>query len=312
MSRLRDWLELARISNLPTVWSNVLVGLVLGHLADVDAGIVTGPRPSEWRVIADLLAGGGWYVLGAVSLMYIAGMLLNDWADRHTDAEQRRTRPIPSGRVSARAVLIGTVVPLAAAFGLLAMTGRTAPLLAGALLVACIIAYDLLHRKQPGTIVLMGICRGLVYAVAASLATTAFEPRWFEMVLPAAIVLTLFTVGITHIARMEDARDVGKRRWWAIGMIGWPILTALFIWPHGMAILFAVVAAFVLIIWFIRAAQALFHHPPQTKTAVLTWLSGICLIDAFNLSLMSMPLTALLAGACFVCTVLLHRRIMGT
>src|SRR4051812_2117383 len=32
--------------------------------------------------------------------LYMAGMALNDWADRETDARERPGRPIPSGRVS--------------------------------------------------------------------------------------------------------------------------------------------------------------------------------------------------------------------
>ncbi|HEY1081657.1 MAG TPA: hypothetical protein VGE29_05310, partial [Prosthecobacter sp.] len=57
----RAWLELARISNLPTVWTNVTAAWLL-------AG---GP----WREAAL-----GWLVL-AGSLLYTGGMILNDAAD---------------------------------------------------------------------------------------------------------------------------------------------------------------------------------------------------------------------------------------
>lgn len=78
---LRSWLELSRVSNLPTVWTNVLAGWLLA-----------GGLPGQWQPLAWLMAGG--------SLMYTAGMILNDAADVRWDRQHRRERPIPSGRVS--------------------------------------------------------------------------------------------------------------------------------------------------------------------------------------------------------------------
>src|SRR5262245_15143087 len=85
-------LQLGRVSNLPTIWSNVLVGRVLA-----------GGQP--WRP-ATLL------VMLAVSLLYVGGMYLNDAFDRDIDARERPTRPIPAGLVAANTVF-------AAGFGLL-------------------------------------------------------------------------------------------------------------------------------------------------------------------------------------------------
>ena len=39
-------------------------------------------------------------LVGSSSLMYLAGMALNDYADREIDAVERPSRPIPSGRIS--------------------------------------------------------------------------------------------------------------------------------------------------------------------------------------------------------------------
>ena len=77
-------LRLSRISNLPTVWTNVGVGALLagGSLAD--------PRLP--------------LLMLALSLFYTGGMFLNDAFDREFDAQHRPERPIPSGQVSARQV----------------------------------------------------------------------------------------------------------------------------------------------------------------------------------------------------------------
>ena len=65
-------LRLGRVSNLPTVWTNVLA--------------------------ATVLAGGAWQnartalVLVAMSLFYVGGMYLNDYFDRAIDARGRYRR----------------------------------------------------------------------------------------------------------------------------------------------------------------------------------------------------------------------------
>ncbi len=76
---LRDALILGRVSNLPTVWTNTLVGLALAGGAAGDA-----------RTLPLLLA---------LSLFYLGGMYLNDAFDAAGDAVERPERPIPSGRV---------------------------------------------------------------------------------------------------------------------------------------------------------------------------------------------------------------------
>ena len=73
---LQTLLKLGRVSNLPTVWTNVLAGTVLA------AGTTQG-----WRT--------GLVVL-AMSLFYIGGMYLNDYFDRAIDARERPQRPIPA------------------------------------------------------------------------------------------------------------------------------------------------------------------------------------------------------------------------
>src|SRR5262245_34732641 len=122
-------LKLGRVSNLPTVWSNVLAGTVLA------GGEV-------WRP-ATLL------VLLAISLLYVGGMYLNDAFDRDIDALERPTRPIPAGLIAANTVF-------AAGFGLLlagisvavlaaVMRGPELvwrPVLASLALAAAILFYD--------------------------------------------------------------------------------------------------------------------------------------------------------------------------
>src|SRR5215207_3515893 len=77
-------LRLGRVSNLPTVWTNSVAATVL-------AG-------------GDPLSAGTPSVVAAMTVFYVGGMYLNDAFDRHIDASERPTRPIPAGEISARAV----------------------------------------------------------------------------------------------------------------------------------------------------------------------------------------------------------------
>jgi len=74
---LEAHLETGRISNLPTVWSNVFVGYVL-------AGATTN--------LLYLLC-----LLVASSLLYVGGCYLGDAKDVEFDTQHKPTRPIPSG-----------------------------------------------------------------------------------------------------------------------------------------------------------------------------------------------------------------------
>ncbi len=89
----RTLLVLGRVSNLPTVWTNVLAGWFLG------GGSWTGEL--------------GWLLAG-VSLLYAGGMTLNDACDARWDREFAPSRPIPSGKISLRAVWIIAVLQMAA------------------------------------------------------------------------------------------------------------------------------------------------------------------------------------------------------
>ena len=82
MTRAAVYLRLGRVSNLPTVWTNVLAGAAL-------AGAAVGPG----RLALPLVA---------CSLFYPGGMYLNHAFDREIDARERPERPIPSGRITAR------------------------------------------------------------------------------------------------------------------------------------------------------------------------------------------------------------------
>jgi len=175
-SRPRAYLLLARISNLPTVWTNVLAAYVV-------AGALRDSLP-----IASI----------AASLFYTAGMFLNDAFDAPFDATARADRPIPNGDVSRSEVFtIGVALMAAAGLMLLLLPHPTPALLWGAALALAIVFYDYQHKGRAFGPMVMGACRALVYCTAAAGAIGLVTVP----VAVAAVVMWIYIVVLTWIAK---------------------------------------------------------------------------------------------------------------
>ncbi len=176
---LHHLLTLARVSNLPTVWSNCLA-----------AWLISGVAPS-WGLLP--------LMLGA-SLLYAGGCTLNDACDAKWDAQHRPERLIPSGILSRRSVWIIGLTEMAA--GLAAIVGAgvsvwwPAPALAAAILL-----YDAWHKQSPLSVIIMGACRWLLYLTAASVAGGDLRP-----VMICGGVLWLYIIILSLVARGEAKR----------------------------------------------------------------------------------------------------------
>jgi 4-hydroxybenzoate polyprenyltransferase len=218
-SALRTALRLGRVSNLPTVWTNVLVGVALN-----------GGTPTPALVIP---------LAAAVSLFYVAGMFLNDAFDHRWDAQHRPERPIPSGQVAARTVFLAGFALMAGGLGLLAVgPGSPTPALGGLALAAAIILYDASHKKNPLAPLVMGLCRVAVYVIAA----LAVSPRIAGAVWLGSGVLLLYLIGLTLVAKHEHRNPrlpqlVGKL------IAGICLLDAILLLAFGYPIAAAVAAA---------------------------------------------------------------------
>jgi 4-hydroxybenzoate polyprenyltransferase len=194
-SRLSTYLALGRVSNLPTVWTNVVAGMVLA----------TGSAPP---IVPAVLA------TAAMSTFYVGGMFLNDAFDRGIDAKERPERPIPAGHVTAREVfavgfgLLGAGLGLAvvAAFGP-GGAGHPAVVVSALGLAGAIVLYDAWHKKNPVSPVLMGICRMLVY-VTAALAIAPPPPPWRATT--GALSLLAYVIGLTYVAKQEQLGRLGS------------------------------------------------------------------------------------------------------
>jgi 4-hydroxybenzoate polyprenyltransferase len=256
MPRLSTLLRLGRISNVPTVWTNVLAGSVI-------AG--GGQRPDQIALLAT-----------AMTAFYVGGMYLNDFFDRAVDARDRPGRPIDAGEIRASTVsligfgLLAVGVVLMIPFGL-------APMIWGALLAAVIVLYDVWHKGNALSPLVMGSCRALVYIATG--AAVAGSTSHATMV--GAIALASHVAGITYAAKQESLDRVGNL--WPLVLLAVPLLAALPALFSGWT-----VVAFLLLL----AADALAIRllakrpvPGSVPLAVSGLIAAICLVDALAIAL---------------------------
>ncbi|WP_395753594.1 UbiA family prenyltransferase [Prosthecobacter sp.] len=283
---MRPWLELARISNLPTVWTNVTAAWLIA------GGVATDHRFA-------------WMLLAA-SLLYTGGMILNDAADVKFDSEHRRERPIPSGRVSASTAWTMSVLMLLGGATMAAWFGSNPRVTA--ILVAAIVFYDLFHKKWAGSVVIMGMCRLLLYLMAASAvsgdgwiqmpaadpaaaaaADPAAVPPGFIITLPAAFALGCYVVGITLAARSEHKAGMAPAAstLLALALLYTPgiVFMMRFASAGGNAMQIFILAAFAILISY--ATQKLRQGGQATGQAVGLLLAGIVIVDALAVSSVS-------------------------
>ncbi len=187
---MRVYLELGRVSNLPTVWTNAAAGAVL-------AGGVVDAR--------HLLP-----VMLALSAFYAGGMYLNDAFDAEIDRRERPERPIPSGRISVQRVLaVGFALLAGGAAALLAVaalgSGRLSVGLSGLALAGAIVLYDVWHKGNRLGPPLMAACRSLVYVNAALATGGHLGPALWT----GALLLFFYVATLTRLAKLGPRFPVG-------------------------------------------------------------------------------------------------------
>ncbi len=153
----------------------------------------------------------------------------------------------------------------------------------------------------------IGICRGLVYVTAAAV---AWPIDWTISLIFAGTV-TIYISIVTLIARSEITPTAGGARQWLSITLPFIALAPTALVHSGTWVQPAATALLVLA-WLVLAARHALARPPRSKNAILNWLSGICLIDAFYLTLLDQPTFAVAALGCFVLTAIGHRYILGT
>lgn len=284
-------LRLGRVSNLPTVWSNTFAGIALGG-------------GELWTETTLLVAAG-------LSLLYAAGMFLNDAFDRDMDALERPTRPIPAGEVSANTVFAAGFGLMLAGLATIASASRPETAVPGVLaalaLAGAIVFYNWHHKGNPLSPVFMGLCRLLAYLTAGlAVAASATGGLWL-----AALVSLGYLIGLTYTAKQEALDRLDSL--WPLAFLASPVVYGLVVLlvTGWSALLMLVLAGLVAWIGF-----ALFLLKRRNKgdvpKAVVSLIAGIALVDAVFFASLGEWSGTLAAAIFFVATLGLQRWVSGT
>jgi len=269
---LHAYLQLVRLPNIFTAIADVAMGFLF----------IQGITNSRDAWTLGLL-------IGASSLLYASGVVLNDVFDHRRDARERPERPIPSGRVPLRvaAWLGGELMLLGVASAWLAgyVSGSFHPGFVAALLAGCILAYDALLKRTPVGPPAMGGCRMLNVLLGMSVANAAWQTEHWLV----AGGIGTYIVGVTWFARTETRRSHSLQLGLAtaVMMLGiallawfpefleWPIVLRLK--PEGWQMLMGVLG--LLIGW--RCLRAVLDPiPPRVQMAVTHAILSLIVFDA--------------------------------
>jgi UbiA prenyltransferase family len=164
-------LRLGRVSNLPTVWTNVIAGATIANMATALADVAT----------------------------------VNDFFDREIDTRERPGRPIQAGDIGAVTVstigfaLLAVGIALLVPFGLFTVVW-------GLALAAAIVLYDVWHKGNNFAPLVMGLCRALVYLGTGAAVSGNILPA----LIVGATALAAHVVGLTYAAKQENLNHIGR------------------------------------------------------------------------------------------------------
>ena len=183
---LRQYLTLFRLPNVFTAPSNILAG----YYAVVEPANASG---------LDL----GILIICSI-LLYLSGIVLNDYFDIEVDRRERPLRPLPAGTVSKRKVLlIGIVFIIAANF--ISLLVSTSTFIIAAILSGTIVSYDYRMKYSvygPG---MMGAARALNVMLGSSpiFLTTVLNVNNAARIAVVTVSLFLFVFAISRLSRKE-------------------------------------------------------------------------------------------------------------
>ena len=188
--KLYALLATARIANVPSVVSNLGVGVLLGSL-------------DTWEDFS-----WPWGLMIAAVLLYVSGNFLNDYQDREWDKVHRPERALPRGlfRPDVYLNIAGMGISGAA---LLAAANGWGAVIVWLILVGFMELYTKVHKKTAWAVIPMGLCRACLpvlgyVGVRGGIGGASLFP---------AAALLLYIIALSLSARWESKAEVpeGKK-----------------------------------------------------------------------------------------------------
>ena len=260
--RLREYLLLIRLPNIFTTPSNILAGYFAAvTVAEAD--------------IAQLIA-----VMVSSGLLYVGGIVLNDYFDVEIDKRERPSRPLPSGNISKRHALAVAIVALLIANTIAFVIGPISLAVSLALTFA-IIAYDYRLKHGPLGPFAMAGARFLNVILGASPVLLYINNHSYAIVGAAAASLFLYIVAITILSKKEAGNERPNSTMAslmifgvtsAVGALGLVLLQLQLAFLLNLSIFAAVM--------IITFKQHLWKELPSVQKAVRNMVISIIIIDS--------------------------------
>ena len=263
--QLRPWLELVRLPAIFTAPSDVLFGfailLGLGHQV-------------QW--VSAVCA-----VLASVCI-YAAGMTMNDYFDLAIDAEERPSRPLPSGRVTVHGCFVFLILLELSGLGFAYLAGEAVLVATGATIL-CTIVYNGWAKTGLMGPFAMGLCRYGNALIGLSVCGEYFWALPLEASVP-SIGVGLYVASLTLVSKFEVGGEIHRS---ALRLalstliagavcVSMPLVILLdhFSWP----MLFSLCTFF----WILPSVVVAWRSPKDqlTRAVVMRALKGIAIANA--------------------------------
>jgi len=297
MSEPQAWFNMLRISNAPTIISNVMVGLALAIQSHSLAwsGTSTPPRLDFLKIL--------FVISVAILLMYFSGMIFNDAMDAKWDKKHRPNRPIPSGLIKRRDAWLTASFMLGC--GVLLCGMRQGAMELSIVLSLAVLAYTLFHRWLFPAAILMALSRSLVYFIAM---TALSPPPPFGHLLGFCIAIGVYTTILTILGRNEH--DGNTKYAWLTWLMLIPPLIPLVM--YGEAHEFTWMMLMIYITWIYMSWRDFRKPNSQPIAGMHKLLAGFCLLDCVLIAMLGEISIMIVSLVCFVFTIAAHRKVMGT
>jgi len=188
--RVKEYLRLIRLPNVFTTPSNILAGYF--------AAVTTAPAEADGVQLIALMVSSG--------LLYIAGIVLNDYFDIEIDKKERPSRPLPSGKISKGYALTIAIVALLIA-NIIALVVGPISLAISLALTLLIIAYDYQLKYTVIGPFAMGGTRFLNVIFGASPVLLYIDNHSVAIVAAAASSLFFYVSSITILSKKEVGNE---------------------------------------------------------------------------------------------------------
>jgi 4-hydroxybenzoate polyprenyltransferase len=250
-----------------------------------------------------------WLGVAAAACFIMAGMALNDVADKDVDAKERPNRPIPSGAIGVGTAWAVSLLLMAAGLALQALANPLTPFV-GAALCAAIFLYNFALKATPLGPASMGLCRLLNLLAGMSLAWDRW-PSWASLpsAVPGALLSLWAYIALgTYLARDEVGGNSRRRaRVFLAGITGWFMAWSFAIWlgmgpGRSLMVLAMGVAWLAHVLLLIGPFRALARDPSPRNTGktVGAMLRTVPMADALAMLAAGAPLIAALPGVLWI------------